>query len=166
MVEQMILIHLVEGSIPLPAALLKSNLQGELMSDKKTKQLGMNPSTASHRLVKDLLWKLIETTGQDACCKCGEPMSRETFSIEHVTPWLDSDDPVGLYFDLDNVGFSHLRCNIKDAKNGRKIVHGCGTPQAYDRGCRCKPCVEAKSNYRTERYCPEQRSERYRATGH
>ena len=91
------------------------------MTDKKKMQLGMNPSTASHRLVKDVLWKLIKQTGQDTCCKCGEPMSRETFSIEHVIPWLDSEDPVGLYFDLDNISFSHLKCNIADGRKPNKI---------------------------------------------
>ena len=80
---------------------------------KKQHQLGMNPSTASGRLVKDLLWNFVETTGQSACCKCGEPMSRETFSIEHVTPWLDSDDPVVLYFDLTNISYSHRVCKVK-----------------------------------------------------
>lgn len=88
------------------------------MSDKKTKQLGMNPSTASHRLVKDLLWKLVQDTGQSSCCKCGELMSRETFSIEHITPWLDSDDPVGLYFDLGNISFSQLTLDAGNVSIG------------------------------------------------
>ena len=66
------------------------------MSDKKKMQLGMNPSTASHRLVKDTLWRLIQATDQTACVKCGDSMTRETFSIEHLEPWLDSEDPQGL----------------------------------------------------------------------
>jgi hypothetical protein len=134
------------------------------MSDKKTKQLGMNPSTASGRLVKDLLWNLIETTGQDACCKCSEPMSRETFSIEHVTPWLDSGDPVGLYFDLENISYSHLRCNIKDART--KAPAQCGTVQRYNKyGCRCDPCKAARSEERTKYYTKEGRQARYERTG-
>lgn len=76
----------------------------------------MNPSTASGRLVKDILWSFIVKNCQDTCCKCGNQMTRETFSIEHVKPWLDSDNPVGLYFDLDNISFSHLTCNIADAR--------------------------------------------------
>lgn len=90
------------------------------MSDKKKMQLGMNPSTASGRLVKDILWKLIVETGQDKCCKCGFPMHRDTYSIEHVVPWLDSEDPVGLYFDLENISFSHLRCNIGDTRSRQR----------------------------------------------
>ena len=128
------------------------------MSDKKSLQLGMNPSTASGRLVKDVLWKLIQQTNQDSCCKCGEKMTRETFSIEHITPWLDSDDPVGLYFDLENIGFSHHRCNVRDARSARKKY---GTPeQAY------QAQLKASRDRRRASYSAEQRRERYKTTGH
>lgn len=133
---------------------------------KKHDQLGMNPSTASHRLIKDTLWRLVQQTGNDACHRCGLKMTRETFSVEHKEAWLDSDDPVGNYFDQDNIAFSHLTCNIKDARNGPKIRFGCGTHQKYDRGCRCDPCLAAKSEYRAAKYCPTQRSQRYASTGH
>lgn len=104
---------------------------------KKQNQLGINPSTASHRLVKDLLFKFVSTHHPD-CYKCGEPLTRETFSIEHKTPWLDSDDPVGLYFDLDNIDFSHLSCNV-GARRGRERKP-CGSVASYNRGCRCAKC--------------------------
>jgi hypothetical protein len=84
-------------------------------------QLGMNPSTAQHRLLKDIMWDLIVKTNQDTCCKCGCKMTRETFSIEHLVPWLDSDNPAELYFDLDNISFSHLSCNIKAARRPEKL---------------------------------------------
>ncbi len=91
------------------------------MQDKRSIQLGMNPSTASHRLIKDILWDLIVKTNQDTCCKCGCKMTRETFSIEHLVPWLDSNNPIELYFDLDNISFSHLSCNIKAARRPEKL---------------------------------------------
>lgn len=133
------------------------------MSDKKKLQLGMNPSTASHRLVKDVLWKLIQQTEQDSCCKCGEFMSREDFSIEHKTPWLDSEDPLGLYFDLENISFSHLRCNIADA---RKVKAVCGTETNYNRGCRCEPCNSARSERSTREYDPVKRKKIYDERGY
>lgn len=124
------------------------------MSNKKTEQLGMNPSTAANRLVKDLLWNFVETTGQTACCKCGEPMSRETFSIEHVTPWLDSEDPVGLYFDLNNISYSHRSCNVAD---GRKPTKKYNSQEEINR---------AKRRYDPLRtYCPEKRREQYKRHG-
>lgn len=128
------------------------------MSDKKKMQLGMNPSTASGRLVKDVLWKLIVQTGQDTCCKCGEPMSRETFSIEHVVPWLDSEDPVGLYFDLTNISFSHHSCNVGSARNTKKKY----ATKEEATAARLKTSRER----RKASYTPEWRRERYRATGY
>ena len=79
--------------------------------DKKRLQLGMNPGTASHRLVKDLLYEYAVAREGAKCFHCGYHMTREDFSIEHKEPWLDSDDPVGLYFDIENIAFSHKRCN-------------------------------------------------------
>lgn len=108
------------------------------MSEKKKLQLGMNPSTASGRLVKDLLWNFIEKTGQNHCCKCGEMMSRDTFSIEHIVPWLDSEDPTGLYFNLENISYSHLICNVADRRAEKDGV--CGTRSGYTKGCRCVDC--------------------------
>lgn len=125
---------------------------------KKHNQLGMNPSTASHRLVKDVLWKLIVQTEQDVCCKCGEVMSRENFSVEHIVPWLDSEDPVGLFFDLDNISFSHLRCNVGAR---RKEPAKCGSRSKYAAGCRCLECKAAHAQAYREAYTPEARAARY-----
>lgn len=87
---------------------------------KKHIQLGMNASTASHRLVKDLLFKFVEDAGH-VCHQCGKPMTRNDFSIEHKTPWLDSEDPQKLFFDLDNIAFSHKWCNIAAARKPHKL---------------------------------------------
>lgn len=125
------------------------------MSDKKKIQLGMNPSTASHRLVKDLLWSFVS---KQNCYRCDQEMSRDSFSIEHIEPWLDSDDPVGLYFNIDNISFSHLSCNSSAA---RKTKAECGNRGAYKSGCRCFKCKEWKSIQNKNAYCPAARSERY-----
>ena len=113
------------------------------MDKKKAKQLGMNPSTASNRLVKDLLFRF----GAESldCYRCGEELERENFSIDHKVPWLDSDDPLGLYFDLENVTFSHKDCNRAAARNGQTITAGHGTTGMYrKRGCRCDQCTAAQ----------------------
>lgn len=81
----------------------------------------MNPSTASHRLVKDILYSLIVKTEQNNCFLCGFPMSRDTFSIEHKIPWMGSEDPSKLYFDLENISFSHIKCNIGAARKPHKV---------------------------------------------
>ena len=87
---------------------------------KKQMQLGMNASTASHRLVKDLLFSFVEKSGH-VCHQCGKPMTRDDFSIEHKTPWLDSEKPQELFFDLNNIAFSHKWCNIAAARKPNKL---------------------------------------------
>lgn len=128
------------------------------MSDKKSKQLGINPSTAAGRLVKDILYKFVVETGNNECFQCGEDMSRDTFSIEHKEPWLDSHDPVGLYFDLDNISFSHRSCNSGAARSAKKI---------YETKEEALQVIRKKSrDRRRNSYCPVARRDRYRSTGY
>lgn len=71
----------------------------------------MNPTAARNRLLKNILFDLIKETKRDICFHCKKKLSIEDFSIEHKIPWLDSKDPLKLYFDLDNISFSHFSCN-------------------------------------------------------
>lgn len=128
---------------------------------KKQDQLGMNPSTAQHRLVKDILYKLVVATNQNDCFICGSPMSRDTFSIEHKEAWLDSEDPVKNFFDLENISFSHLACNVAAA---RKPLKKYDTPEAAKEAKKIQ-----QKRYRTANppaYCPEKRRARYKAKGY
>ncbi len=127
------------------------------MSDKKKLQLGMNPSTASGRLVKDILWDFIKKTNQDFCCKCGKVMARETFSIEHITPWLDSENPVEKYFDLSNISFSHICCNLEDSRRNKKF-------QSEEE--RSAAERESWRNSKKKNYCPEKRKQKYLVNGY
>ncbi|QXL90327.1 hypothetical protein [Salmonella phage NINP13076] len=131
--------------------------------EKKKQQLGMNPSTASARLVKDLLWDFIVKCKKDSCVKCGKPMTRDTFSIEHIVPWLDSDDPRKNFFDVENIGYSHLSCNISDARKP-KAEHGSWTMYCKF-GCRCDLCKNVNSERRAAVYTKEKRRSRYKRTG-
>lgn len=77
-------------------------------------QLGMAKGTAANKLRKMLLFNLIQRCGLDTCHRCGGKIETlRELSIEHKQAWLHSEDPVGLYFDLDNIAFSHLSCNSK-----------------------------------------------------
>lgn len=134
------------------------------MTDKKKLQLGMNPSTAQGRLLKDILFKFVQAH-HPTCYKCGQALTRETFSIEHKIPWLDSDDPVGLFFDLDNIAFSHLTCNIADRRSTRPLLHGTDTMYGKH-GCRCNECKTAKAQIQAASYSTDARRERYKRTGH
>src|SRR3954466_13344453 len=79
----------------------------------KAEELGMPFGTASNRLRKLLLFHYVKKAGHDICFKCSTPIETvEEFSIEHKQPWLyiSSD----LFWDLDNIAFSHLKCNRPD----------------------------------------------------
>lgn len=122
-----------------------------MSKQKKAEQLGMNPSTASGRLIKDTLFKMAMEAGH-TCFQCGEALTRDTFSIEHKEPWLDSEDPRGMYFDQDNIAFSHLSCNVKAARQTRPKL---GTQTDYNRAWRERNPELAK----------ERRKEQYLRTG-
>lgn len=129
---------------------------------KKQTQLGMNPGTASNRLVKDILFKFVSEAGH-TCYRCGKEMSRENFSIEHKKPWLDSEDPKAMFFDLDNIAFSHLKCNSRERRI--TVVAICGTRSRYVQGCRCAACKSAHADYAKKKYDPDRRSSRYIRNG-
>jgi hypothetical protein len=125
---------------------------------KKDTQLGMNASTASNRLVKDLLFKFATDAG-NKCYRCGGDLTRDTFSIEHKQPWIDSNNPTEVFFDLGNIAFSHFLCNSKSAK--RRPLAVCGTASAYDRGCRCDECRSANTKKSRKYYRPDVRAARH-----
>ena len=114
---------------------------------KKTVQLGMPLGTASGKLRKAILFALLRQCKKDRCCRCGKIIETiDELSIEHIIPWLDSENPVELFFDLNNIAFSHLSCNISVSRQpdkGKILTHP--SVNAYDRGCRCVECKRLKS---------------------
>lgn len=84
---------------------------------KKQTQLGMPFGTARNRLVKQIMFDLVKQLNKDICHQCNNRIELiEHLSIEHKTPWLDSEDPVKFYFDLNNIAFSHTSCNYAAAR--------------------------------------------------
>ncbi|WP_414674526.1 HNH endonuclease [Luteibacter sp.] len=78
----------------------------------------MNVSTAANRLRSDLLFAFIKSAGH-LCYRCGGELTRESFSVEHIRPWIDSGNAVDLFFDLNNIAFSHQSCNYSAGGKGR-----------------------------------------------
>ncbi len=79
---------------------------------KKAEQLGMSHGAACNKLKKSILFGFVQDAGLDICYRCGEQIeSVDKLSIEHKIPWMDSNNPVKLFFDLENIAFSHLHCN-------------------------------------------------------
>ena len=54
-----------------------------------------------------------------------------------------------LFFDLENIAFSHASCNYA-ASRARK-AKPCPSVTAYRNGCRCEGCLEAKREYRRKK---------------
>lgn len=89
---------------------------------KKGEQLGMPIGTAQAILRKKVLFNLIVLLGLNKCFQCGEQIDNvNDLSIEHKIPWLDSDDPKGLFFNLENIAFSHLKCNSKARRDNSQL---------------------------------------------
>lgn len=112
-------------------------------NEKKTLQLGMPIGTASNRLRKLIIFDLLKKSYLNVCHQCETDInSVDDLSIEHITPWLDSEKPLDLFFDLNNIGFSHLSCNV-GARRHQEASHG--TRARYERyGCRCRECTDVK----------------------
>jgi hypothetical protein len=148
-----ILVHLFCNQKARESYLLPAPFSEEVVisnyNKRKSAQLGMNASTANHRLKVDILWNLVEKTEQDLCFHCGLVMTRETFSIEHKVPWLHEPNAFELFFDLDNISFSHLKCNV-------------GAARRYeDKYSSRQPMTEAEKKTdkkRRDNWTPEQRA--------
>lgn len=91
------------------------------MSAKKSEQLGMPFGTACNRLRKKILYAVLTKTHSFSlnCYHCHEYIGDiNKLSIEHKKPWLDSD--ISLFWDLDNIAFSHLSCNSLKSRRHTK----------------------------------------------
>jgi len=114
---------------------------------KKADQLGMPHGTASNRLRKQVLFSLIKRLDEHYCYQCGaEITSVEELSMEHKTPWLDNSPD--LFWDLNNIAFSHPSCNYGAARKIKAIHPSTST---YRNGCRCDGCKRITSDTRKAR---------------
>ena len=73
----------------------------------------MSDGKAHNILRKLIMFSLVQELGKDICFRCGKKIETiDEFSIDHKVAWLNSENPVSLYFDLENISFSHCSCNI------------------------------------------------------
>ena len=84
-------------------------------NSRKTAQLGIPHGTAYGRLRKEILFSVLKRHNENVCFRCRLPiLGADDLSIDHRNPWLDVDPK--LFWDIDNIAFSHLRCNISAAR--------------------------------------------------
>lgn len=131
---------------------------------RRAEQLGMPYGTASNRLRKQIMFKYVVLVGDNFCYKCGAEIETvDELSVEHKLPWENRNSD--LFWDLDNIAFSHRECNTPNKRNtwhraideyGNYRCSGCkeflpktdfATAPSSNHGInsRCKKCVrEAK----------------------
>lgn len=86
----------------------------------KSDFLGMSYGKANHLLRKSILFHYIVKCGEDFCFRCNDKIVNiEELSIEHKKDWLNVSEL--LFWDLDNITFSHLKCNINAQKRQNKF---------------------------------------------
>lgn len=110
------------------------------LNNEKSIQLGMPFGTASHRLRKAVLFKYVQKAGDDVCFKCNKKIiSIDELTIEHKKVWLHINPE--LFWDLNNIAFSHKICNKAERQplKGNRPPHGTNTRYSKYR-CRCEPC--------------------------
>lgn len=74
--------------------------------------LGMPFSTANNRLKKMIFYSLLVKCQLIDCFVCLQPIaSYLELSIEHKEPWENRS--IDLFWDLENIGFSHRKCNTR-----------------------------------------------------
>jgi hypothetical protein len=116
---------------------------------KRSALLGENISTATHKLRKSIMFAAIVALGVDVCYRCNEKIDNiDHLSIEHKEPWQSAMDPKAAFYDLNNIAFSHLSCNVK-----------AGTGGGLNKKADDVPCPQGHTGVvrtaRGQRRCPE-----------
>ena len=113
---------------------------------KKARLLGMPFGTASHRLRKAVLFGILQETERNVCFRCDQAIATiDDLSMEHKQAWQSAPDPQAAFFDVKNIAFSHLSCNIgarredTHCKKGHEYTEE-NTYVASDGGRRCREC--------------------------
>lgn len=119
-------------------------------TDKKSLQLGMPFGNARTILVRTLMFTMIQQLGKDVCYRCKQRIERaEEFSIDHKEPWQDVS--TDLFWDINNIAFSHRGCNSRAARRDMKKVNDAlaiKNKQLYESGPENTSWCVGHQNYR------------------
>lgn len=97
----------------------------------KSKFLGIPYGTASAKLRKNIMFMLCQKASMDICFKCNLKIEFvNDLSIEHKLPWENISTE--LFWNLDNIAFSHLKCNKPHTYNRIESPYG----KSWCSGCK------------------------------
>lgn len=106
----------------------------DVRSARIAQQLGMSHGAAATRLRKLVLFRQLEKHQENVCVKCsGRILTADDLSLEHIKPWEGRD--ASLFWDLENVAFSHVVCNLPHVRHGgtfRRIQAPDGMAWCYE----------------------------------
>jgi hypothetical protein len=93
---------------------------------RKDETLGMPHGTAAGKLRKNILFHLLKKHSENVCVRCSKIIEdvRE-LSIEHLKPWEGIS--AELFWDLNNIAFSHTQCNRPHRTTSLRKVGPIGT---------------------------------------
>jgi len=110
-------------------------------AERIAKQLGMSQGAANNRLRKNILFTLLEKHAENRCHVCGLWIDTvDELSIEHIKPWEGRD--AELFWDLDNIAFSHVQCNKNHSSNNQYTARMKSLPVGTKWCPKCKQPVE------------------------
>jgi hypothetical protein len=90
---------------------------------RKSDILGMPFGTACNRLRRMVMFSLLQRYEENVCFKCGKLILQASdLSLEHKEAWQNSGP--SLFWDLDNIAFSHQQCNLRVGVVRREIIDG------------------------------------------
>ncbi len=119
-------------------------------NQKKGEQLGMPFGTAMHKLRKSITFHLLQKLGENICYVCKETIDTvDELSYEHKVPW-EGIDPE-LFWDLDNIAFSHLWCN-RPHRRGAHQLRKIG-PEGTAWCCGCQQFKDTSLFNKAKNYC-------------
>lgn len=112
---------------------------------EKEQKLGMSFSAAHSRLKRDIIFHLLKQIDKDACFRCGKKIETAAdLSIDHKEGWLYSDNPSSVFFDMNNIAFSHIGCNSTAKKCPRNTWNKTGYKGVYSTGDRFRARIGHK----------------------
>lgn len=105
-------------------------------NEEKSRQLGLNASTAQNQLRKLIVFNLVKKCDLDTCYRCGQKIETvEDLSFDHKIDWLYKENAKELFFDVENIAFSHKSCNYSARGMTKAIRSKSGAKGIYlDRG--------------------------------
>lgn len=98
--------------------------RSRIAKNKRTELLGENIDGAWYKLKKMILFDLVKKLELDICYRCNQKIEYvDDFSIEHKVQWVESDYPQKSFYDLENIAFSHEKCNYSNDGKQRFRVY-------------------------------------------